>query len=99
MGSRLELHELLKTLAPNVYFQQPTSMQMEYPCIEYHRTDEDVKHANNLPYINKRRYQATVIDRNPETEIPDEMSKLALCRNVRFFTKDGLNHYVYDLYY
>lgn len=99
MGQRLQLHDMLLEIVPNVYFQQPASNKMVYPCIRYSRSDEKIVHANNVPYKNTKRYQVIVIDRNPDSEIPDKISKLPMCRFSRFYTADNLNHFVYELYF
>lgn len=82
-----------------MYFQQPPSKDMVYPCIVYNQQDENVVHATNRPYRRVKKYQVTVIDRNPDSAIPDRIGALPLCVFNRFFTTDGLNHYVYDLYF
>lgn len=92
---------LLETLlgSSNVYFQPPASFKMIYPCIVYQRDNEDNKYANNLPYSQNKRYAVTVIDRNPDSEIPDKVAALPLSSFTRHFTADNLNHDVYNLYF
>lgn len=101
MGQRLELHELLKAIMgnDNVYFQPPPSIQMHYPCIIYSRDSADTKYANDFPYLVKRRYMITIIDRNPDSEIPDKVSKLMYCRYSRHYKVDNLNHDVFNIYF
>lgn len=99
MGTRQQLHELLKTITPNVYFQPPSSDKIEYPCIVYNFSDEDVLHADNNPYKFDVRYQVTLIHRDPDNDVRGKISKLPKCRFDRFFTKGNLNHYTYDLYF
>ena len=96
---RLQLHSKLLTLVPNVYFQQPPSTGMKYPCIVYKREAETVEHANNVVYRQKKRYQVEVIDGDPDSKIPDAVSKLPFCSFSRFFVVDNLNHDVYSLYF
>ena len=96
---RLQLHEKLLTLVPNVYFQQPPSKGMVYPCIVYKRDAETTDHANNSVYRSKKRYMVEVIDRNPDSLIPDAVSRLPFCSFSRFFVVDNLNHDVYNLYF
>jgi hypothetical protein len=96
---RLQLHERLLTLVSNVYFQQPPSTGMTYPCIVYKRDQETTQHANNTVYRHKKRYMVEVIDRNPDSMIPDTVSKLPYCSFSRFFVVDNLNHDVYNLYF
>lgn len=95
------LHSLLKELfgSTNVYFQPPPNVQMQYPAIVYHLDGEDAKFADNRPYSRTKLYQVTVIDRNPDSEIPDRLAELPMCSFERFFVADGLNHFVYTLYF
>lgn len=101
MGQRLKLQTLLEGIlgSRNVYFQPPATITMNYPAIVYSRNDIWAEHASNLPYTHKKRYMVTVIDRNPDSTTPDKIGKLPLCRFSRHFTKDNLNHDVYDLYF
>lgn len=101
MGQRLELQAILTALleSDNVYFQPPPSIIMEYPCIVYHRDYELTFFADDKSYLNKRRYQVTVIDRDPDSAILARISSLPLCVYDRFYTADNLNHDVYKLFF
>lgn len=99
MASRLELQSLLEEITERVYFQPPNNLQMTYPCIRYVRDNSDAKFAGNQLYAHTKRYQVTVIDRNPDSNLPDEVEKLPLCSFERFFVADSLNHYVFNLYF
>lgn len=101
MARRLDLQALLVSLlgSNNVYFQPPPSVSMKYPCIIYSRDDMDIGFANNNPYKNKRRYQVTVVDQDPDSGIPEKVAKLPLCSYDRFYTADNLNHDVFNLYF
>lgn len=101
MAPRLELQTLLETLlgTPNVYFQPPANVQMKYPCIVYSRDAADTKFAGNNPYARTKRYQVTVIDRDPDSLIPDKIAALPMCSHNRFFTADNLNHDVFTLFF
>ena len=83
----------------NVYFQPPESVKIKYPCIIYEHTDTDTIYANNLPYHSTKAYEVTVIDRNPDSTIPDEIGKLPYSRFVRHFTFENLNHDVFIVYF
>lgn len=101
MGQRLQLQSLLeeKLGSGNVYFQPPATVQMLYPAIVYHRDSDRGQHADNELYRHTKRYLVTVIDRNPDSTIPDTIRKLPLCAFDRFFTANGLNHDVFNLYF
>ena len=102
MASRLELHEELCEIlgTKNVYFQPPESVKMNYPCIVYSRSGIDSKRANNGIYNSTNQYDVTVIDYDPDSEIPDKLLKhFQMCRFSRAFTSDNLNHTALTLYY
>lgn len=100
LARRLELHELLQTLgAANVYFQPPSGHVIVYPAIVYERDAANERHANNDPYFRAKRYQVTVMDRDPDSEIPNRVAAIRTSSFERHFNADGLNHDVYTLYF
>ncbi len=98
-GKRAKLSQLLHSIAPNVYFQPPSDSEMCYPCILYDRDTGDTQFADNAPYHFEFRYQIIVIDRDPDSEIPSKVAMLPKCVMDRAYPKDGLMHYVFNLYY
>ena len=80
MVQRLKLHQLLETFTENVYFQPPTNIQLKYPCIIYKRDFADTKFADDNPYNHKLRYAITIIDQNPDSEIPEKVASMPLSR-------------------
>lgn len=99
MGRRLDLQTLFESFVDDVYFQPPANVQMMYPCIVYQRDHADTKFAGNAPYRYTKRYQVTVIDRDPDSLIPDKVAALPLCTYNRFFVADNLNHDVFSLFF
>lgn len=99
MAPRLELQALLKNYAEHVYFQPPANLRMNYPAIVYERDDIETAFAGNKPYRHTKRYQVTVIDRDPDSDIPDKIAQLPLCSFSSHFVVDGLNHDVFALYF
>jgi hypothetical protein len=99
MGQRLQLHQLLETFVSNVYFQPPTNIKLEYPCIVYHRDFANTKFADGKPYDVVKRYMIMIIDRDPDSEIPDKVAAMPMSLFNRFFTADNLNHDVYSVYF
>jgi hypothetical protein len=99
MGSRLQLQSLLEEITEHVYFQPPVNIQMQYPCIRYVRDDSKLEHAGNKLYKHTKRYQVTVIDRNPDSELPDQVIELPFCSFDRYFAAENLNHYVFTLFF
>jgi len=98
---RLDLQALLVDLlgSDNVYFQPPPSVVMAYPCIVYKRYSAKTIFSDNQPYRNVKRYVVTVIDSDPDSDIPDKVAQLPLCSFYRNYTADDLNHDVFYLYY
>lgn len=101
MGSRLELHEILtrELGSRNVYYQPPETVKMVYPCIVYQREADFTNHADNRVYLRKRKYALTVIDKNPDSAIPDRIAELPLCTMERFYASENLNHYAFTIYF
>lgn len=138
MDRRPDFHRVLKALFdenPHVYFQPPKNTMLQYPCIIYKLVDIPAKYANNRRYIQKREYEVTVIDRDPDSPLREKilglmtdghaddpewdpfnfetdydlhrllvrilrsMGHLFMGRFVRFFVSEGLNHYVFKIYY
>lgn len=101
MGTRTALQTIFETLlgTSNVYFQPPASVKMQYPCIVYSRDAANMIFAGNNLYRYTKRYQVTVIDRDPDSGIPDLVAALPLCSFTRFFTADNLNHDIFELYF
>lgn len=101
MGSRTELQTLLETLlgSSNVYFQPPSGFLLAYPCITYFRNDIDTKYADNAPYSLTKEYSITVIDADPDSDIPDKIAALPRSRFDRSFKAGDLNHDVFTLYF
>lgn len=101
MHLREELQDLLEALlgSGEVYFQPPPTVQMVYPCIVYGRTNAKTEFANNNPYLYEKQYLITVIDKNPDSLIPDKVALLPKCLFDRHYTADNLNHDVFNMYF
>ena len=99
MGARLDLQLLLEAITPKVYFQPPTNVKLQYPCIVYKRDYATTKFADNKPYDVVRRYMITVIDSNPDSTLPGQVAMLPMSAFNRFYTVDNLNHDVYSVYF
>ena len=101
MGQRVDLQTILETIlgSPNVYFQPPNNLQMQYPCIVYNLDDIQTEYANDDPHIWTKKYQLKVINRNPSFTIIDKIMKLRMVRYARHYVADNLNHDIFDLYF
>lgn len=101
MGNRIELQRKLACALGSsyVYFQPPETIKMNYPCIVYRLARDYVNYADDIRYKEKNRYEVTVIDKNPDSTIPDNIKKFRYCAFDRTYTADNLNHFVFTLYY
>lgn len=82
-----------------VYYQPPASVRMSYPCIVYSLDAGQNDRADDILYKYTKRYQVTVIDRNPDSELPDAVVALPMCEFERTFRADNLNHFVFNLFF
>lgn len=99
---RLELNALLESFLPEgkeAYFQPPNGLKMKYPCIVYRRDDADDLFADNVKYRQIPRYKVTVIDLDPDSDIPAKVAALPMSSFDRSYTADNLNHDVYNLFF
>ena len=98
---RLELQTLLEVVADGgkVYFQPPSNLTMQYPCIVYALDDDKSEFADNRLYSRFKRYQVTYITRDPDSGIPDDIAQLPFCSFERGYSADNLHHYVFNKYF
>lgn len=101
MGTRLELQKELEKLlgSRNVYYQPPTSVKIAYPAIVYHRDDFDVRHANDMKYLIKKRYSIIVISKKPDDPVLDKLLALPFCSYGTQYITDNLIHDTFSLYF
>lgn len=98
---RIQLHQMLVDIlgSKNVYFQPPENIKLKYPCIIYKLDNINSNYADNIPYLHKRRYSITVIDRDPDTILKEKISDLKACAFERSFISSNLYHYVFNLFF
>lgn len=99
--TRLDLQTLLENLinCDHVYYQPPSNLQMKYPAIRFSRSDIENKFADNSVYVQQHAYEIIVIDKDPDSEIVEKVSKLPTARFERHYVADNLNHDVFQLYF
>lgn len=107
MDRRLQLHKELCDILEcpvtgpdcRAYFQPPSSIQMKYPSIVYTLDDVYSRYANDGTYMTKKRYAVTIIDKNPDTKLIDAVAAMQMSMFNRSYTRDNLNHFVFEIYY
>lgn len=83
-----------------VKFQPPPGYKMHYPACRYEQSNGKSTFASNMPYTFTKKYSVTIIDPNPDTNYVEMMAmRFSMCVMDRAYAADGLNHYVFTLYY
>lgn len=100
-SSRLNLHkELVNILGDrHVYFQPPASISITYPCIVYSLSNIDDKKASNKSYLRHYCYKVTYISKDCDDDVVDKLMNFPMCSFANSFSTQGLNHYVFTIYY
>lgn len=98
---REKLHDIFEELleSRNVYFSPPDGMQLDYPCIIYKHDLIGGNFADNVRYIKKNRYSITVVDEDPDSNIPNMVMDLPTAYFNTYFAVDNLNHWQMSLYF
>lgn len=98
---REELQRILESLVEvnEVWFQPDGRTRLNYPVITYELNGKFDRYADNIKYAHKNRYSVKVIDRDPDSLIPNQVEQLPYSSFDRFYTAAGLNHFVYNLYF
>ena len=107
MSGRLKLHNILctilscpdKGLECRAYFQPPSSVKMKYPAIVYALDDIENTFANDGVYLSARKYSVTVIDSDPDSSLVSKVASMPTSRFNRHYTKDNLNHDVFEIFF
>lgn len=98
---RVELQTYLEEIlgSRNVYFQPPESVKLSYPCIIYRLSKIRSTKANNKKYKIDKGYDLTIVDKNPDSVLPDKLYESEYCSFDRHYKADNLNHWVFSIYW
>ena len=83
----------------HVYFQPGSNVTLVYPAIVYERDRISTKKANDELYLFEKRYKITVMDRNPDSTIPEAVLRLRKTSFLGHNKADGLNHDIFATYF
>lgn len=72
---------------------------MNYPAIRYTRSEIRATYANGTVYGLEKIYEVIVIDKNPDSEVVDNVASMPKCKFDRHYTSNNLNHDVFILHY
>lgn len=99
MGRRIDLHNELKQICSNVYFQPPENLSISYPCIVYRRDGITPRHADDHPYVLDCRYTIVYVSQSPDDDAVFLLARLPRCSAKSFYTSDNLYHYPFTIIY
>ena len=102
MHTQADLQRELETFlgSRKVYFQPPSNVKLEYPCIIYDWARLQTEYANNYIYMHTKAYEVTIIDQKKNSTLPDRfLTAFQYVSFSRAYPADGLWHFVYNLYY
>ena len=90
---------LQKAVSHNrVYFQPPENLKIGYPAVVFHLSKIKLDHADDAPYKGAREYSVTLITKEPEPEVLDEILKIPYTTLDTTYISDGMNHFVFTTY-
>lgn len=96
--SRINIHNILKTITTNVYYQPDANIRLSYPAIVYSRDSIEGNHADNMLYTMEDRYTVTYITKNPDDANVKMIMRLPLVKYSRDYISDGLYHTIFEIY-
>lgn len=101
MGDRVALQAILEGILGSnfVYYQPPESIKLVYPCIVYYRSSLRTTYANNSPYSLQKLYTITLIEKDPDSSLSEEILRLATSKHDRSYTVNNLYHNVFTLFF
>lgn len=93
------LHILQQVVQHNrVYFQPPENLKIIYPAIVFHLSKIEVDRASDVPYKGAKEYSVTLITKDPEPDVIDEILKIPYSSLETTYISDGMNHFVFTVY-
>ena len=93
------LHLLQQAVKHNrVYFQPPENLKMGSPAVVFPVSKIEIDHASEVPYKGAKEYSVTLITKDPEPDVIDEILKIPYSSLDTTYISDGMNHFVFTVY-
>lgn len=100
---RLKFHNKLIAVLPvnfSIYFNAPTNISLTYPAAIYKRDGMNRKNADDKVYIKRCKYTLSIIDDTPtQSYIDDMLEAFDYISFDRQYVYDGLNHYIFTIFF
>lgn len=81
-----------------VYFQPPENLKIVYPAVVFHLSKIEIDRASDVPYKGAKEYSVTLITKDPEPDVIDEILKIPYSSLDTTYISDGMNHFVFTIY-
>lgn len=93
-SKRLKLHQMLKDFTDdgNVYYQPPSNVKLEYPCIIYSLRDLESNRADNADYVDHAIFDISYIHREVDDEALGALFSLPYTIFDRHYVSENLYH-------
>lgn len=100
MRTYRDLLHLLQQAVPHnrVYFQPPENLNIGYPAVVFHLSKIEIDRASDVPYKGAKEYSVTLITKDPEPDVIDEILKIPYSSLDTTYISDGMNHFVFTIY-
>lgn len=93
------LHSLRQVVKHDqVYFQPPENLKIGYPAVVFHLSKMEIDRASDVPYKGAKEYSVTLITKDPEPDVIDEILKIPYSSLDTTYISDGMNHFVFTVY-
>lgn len=101
MGKQLELQQVLENAlgSRNVYYDPPSSLNMQYDAIRYSLGELRGRYANNAKYALLKSYDGVIISRRPDPEVVNKIASLPYTSFGKPYVAENLHHYPFTIYY
>lgn len=98
---REAFHEILVGIlgSRNVYFQPPSNLAMQYPCIRYSRGRASSTFADNRAYRLTKQYEVILIQEDTDSSVWNKIADLPMTTHERWYPAENLNHDVFNTYF
>lgn len=81
-----------------VYYNPPQSVKLHYPCIRFILNGIRKGSADDRGYLKHRNYTITLIHKDPDNLIVDDILDMPLCTFERSYIADNFYHFVFTKY-
>lgn len=81
-----------------VYFQPPENLKIGCPAVVFHLSKIEIDRASDVPYKGAKEYSVTLITKDPEPDVIDEILKIPYSSLDTTYISDGMNHFVFTIY-